>query len=99
MSWVQDSSLALQVLTNIETYLVEEEIRMVKLDKNCKYTRKNYLQEIYIKLLVLSIRKYFCWIRRYKTRVTDLDPDKDFLVRRHFWGFEKISCQIDEKKF
>jgi hypothetical protein len=44
MSWVQDSSLALQVLTNIETYLVEEEIRMVKLDKNCKYTRKNYLQ-------------------------------------------------------
>jgi hypothetical protein len=49
MSWVQDSSLALQVLTNIETYLVEEEIRMVKLDKNCKYTRKNYLQYKYIK--------------------------------------------------
>jgi hypothetical protein len=44
MSWVQDSSLALQVLTNIETYLVEEEIRMVKLDKNCKYTRKFFLQ-------------------------------------------------------
>ncbi len=43
MSLVQDSSLALQVLTNIETYLVEEEIRMVKLDKNCEYTRKNYI--------------------------------------------------------
>jgi hypothetical protein len=34
----QDTGLALQVLTNIETYLVEEEIRMIKLDKNCKLT-------------------------------------------------------------
>ncbi len=59
MSWVQDSSLALQVLTNIETYLVEEEIRMVKLDKNCKYIRKNYIQyfyKIYQCWAVLSIR-------------------------------------------
>jgi hypothetical protein len=66
MSWVQDSSLALQVLTNIETYLVEEEIRMVKLDKNCKYSKKNYIHYFFknIPVPVLS-------------SVVNPDPDLD----------------------
>ena len=37
----------LQVLNNIETYLVEEEIRMMKLDKNwAEYAEKEDLKEM-----------------------------------------------------
>ena len=37
----------LQVLNNIETYLVEEEIRMMKLDKNwAEYAEKENLKEL-----------------------------------------------------
>ena len=37
----------LQVLNNIETYLVEEEIRMMKLDKNwAEYAEKENLKEM-----------------------------------------------------
>ena len=33
----QDTHLVLQVLTNIENYLVEEERRMIEKDKKCKF--------------------------------------------------------------
>ena len=53
---VQDTGLALQVLSNIETYLVEEEIRMIKLDKNCKFLitvdRLSFAKQLMIDLLI-----------------------------------------------
>jgi len=43
----QDTQLVLQVLTNIETYLVEEEIRMMEKDKNWKeHAEKENLKEM-----------------------------------------------------
>ena len=41
----------MQVLNNIEQYLIEEEIRMIKQDQHCKY-KKN------LKISVLSFCNY-----------------------------------------
>ena len=46
--WCQSDTVhVMQVLNNIETYLVEEELRMMNLDKNWKeYAEKENLKEM-----------------------------------------------------